>query len=97
MVLAKEKYGLRGRTMGSSDEAPQGMHFVPFSATTRDVGVDFDGTSIRKGAPDTIMELVQNLGGRLPPDLKPAVDGIARRAAHRWWWRGTSARWASST
>ena len=78
VVLAKEKYGLRGRTMGSSDEAPEGMHFVPFSAQTRMSGVDFDGSSIRKGAPDTIMALVQSNGGRLPADLQPAVDAIAR-------------------
>jgi potassium-transporting ATPase ATP-binding subunit len=78
VVLAKEKYGLRGRTMGSSDEAPKGMHFVPFSAQTRVSGVDFDGTSIRKGAPDTIMDLVQNSGNNLPADLKPCVDAIAR-------------------
>ncbi len=78
VVLAKEKYGLRGRTMGATDEAPQGMHFVPFSAQTRMSGVDFDGTSIRKGAPDTIMALVQSKGGKLAPDLQPAVDAIAR-------------------
>lgn len=78
VVLAKEKYGLRGRTMGSSDEAPEGMHFVPFSAQTRMSGVDFDGSSIRKGAPDAIMALVQTNGGRLTSDLQPAVDLIAR-------------------
>jgi potassium-transporting ATPase ATP-binding subunit len=78
VVLAKEKYGLRGRTMGSSEDAPQGMHFVPFSAQTRMSGVDFDGTAIRKGAPDTIMALVQGKGGKLAPDLQPAVDAIAR-------------------
>ncbi len=52
VVLAKEKYGLRGQTMGPSEAAPQGMHFIPFSAQTRMSGVDFDGTSIRKGAPE---------------------------------------------
>ncbi len=78
VVLAKEKYDLRGRTMGSSEEAPQGMHFVPFSAQTRMSGVDFDGTSIRKGAPDTIMALVQTNGNGLPSDLRLAVDRIAR-------------------
>jgi len=77
VVLAKEKYGLRGRTMGSSEAAPEGMHFVPFSAQTRMSGVDFDGSSIRKGAPDSIMALVQSNGGRLPADLQPAVDAIA--------------------
>src|SRR3990172_7517794 len=34
VVLAKEKYGLRGRTLGSSDEAPEGMHFIPFTTQT---------------------------------------------------------------
>ncbi|MBK9925113.1 MAG: potassium-transporting ATPase subunit KdpB [Anaerolineales bacterium] len=79
VVLAKEKFGLRGRTMGSSDETPDGMHFIPFTAQTRMSGVDFDGTSIRKGAPDTMLALVQSFNGnQLPPDLKPSVDTIAR-------------------
>jgi K+-transporting ATPase ATPase B chain len=64
--------------MGSSDEAPKGMKFIPFSAQTRMSGVDFDGKSIRKGAPDTIMALIQEKGGKLPADLKPCVDEIAR-------------------
>src|SRR5512142_2772122 len=78
VVLAKEKYDLRGRTMGSSDAAPEGMHFIPFSAQTRMSGVDFDGTSIRKGAPDTMMAMVQMNGDRAPADLKGTVDRIAR-------------------
>ncbi|HMB23748.1 MAG TPA: potassium-transporting ATPase subunit KdpB, partial [Anaerolineales bacterium] len=65
VVLAKEKFGLRARTMGSSDEAPEGMHFVPFTAQTRMSGVDFDGTSIRKGAPDTMIAMVQSNGNHL--------------------------------
>src|SRR5512146_2081925 len=77
VVLAKEKYDLRGRTMGSSAEAPEGMHFLPFSAQTRMSGVDFDGTSIRKGAPDTMLAMMQGNGGA-PVDLKPTVDRIAR-------------------
>jgi K+-transporting ATPase ATPase B chain len=78
VVLVKEKYGLRGRTMGSSEAAPQGMHFIPFTAQTRMSGVDFDGTSIRKGAPDTMMTLVQSNGYTLPADLKTHVEAIAR-------------------
>jgi K+-transporting ATPase ATPase B chain len=78
VVLAKDQFGLRARSMGSSDEAPAGMHFMPFTAQTRMSGVDFDGTSIRKGAPDTIINLVQSNGNYLPDDLKPAVDNIAR-------------------
>jgi K+-transporting ATPase ATPase B chain len=78
VVLAKEKYGLRGQTMGPSKAAPQGMHFVPFSAQTRMSGVDFDGTSIRKGAPDTMMALVRSNGHPVPSDLQTNVDTIAR-------------------
>ena len=78
VVLAKEKYGLRGRTMGSSEEPPQGMHFIPFSAQTRMSGVNFDGTSIRKGAPDTMVALIETSGQVVPPDLKTSVDTIAR-------------------
>jgi K+-transporting ATPase ATPase B chain len=78
VVLAKEKYGLRGQTMGASEKAPHGMHFIPFTAQTRMSGVDFNGTSIRKGAPDTIMEMVEASGRTLPAGLNPAVDAIAR-------------------
>ena len=78
VVLAKEKYGLRGRTIGSSNEAPEGMHFIPFTAQTRMSGVDFDGTSIRKGAPDTMMALIQSNGHAVPSDLQAMVDKIAR-------------------
>ena len=78
VVLAKEKFGLRGRVMGSSNEAPAGMQFVPFTAQTRMSGVDFDGISIRKGAPDTMLGTLQASGNPIPPDLKPTVDNIAR-------------------
>jgi K+-transporting ATPase ATPase B chain len=78
VVLAKEKYSLRGQTMGASEKAPHGMHFIPFTAQTRVSGVDFNGTHIRKGAPDTMMELIRSSGNSLPADLVPAVDAIAR-------------------
>ena len=78
VVLAKEKYGLRGQTMGPTESAPEGMRFIPFSAKTRMSGVDLDGTSIRKGAPDTMMALVQTNGHVTPSDLKTTVDSIAR-------------------
>jgi K+-transporting ATPase ATPase B chain len=77
-VLAKEIYGLRGRAMGSSEQAPRGMHFIPFTAQTRMSGVDFDGVSIRKGAPDTIMALIHSQGNHLPDGLQSTVDTIAR-------------------
>jgi potassium-transporting ATPase ATP-binding subunit len=50
VVLAKEKYGIRGREM-----APLGAHFVPFSAQTRISGIDFEGCTIRKGAVDAVL------------------------------------------
>jgi K+-transporting ATPase ATPase B chain len=78
VILAKEKYGLRGQTMGPSEAAPQGMHFIPFSAQTRMSGVDFDGTSIRKGAPDSMYILLQENGKPVPEDLKSTVERIAR-------------------
>jgi K+-transporting ATPase ATPase B chain len=78
VVLAKEKYGLRGRSIGSSEEAPLGMHFIPFSAQTRMSGVDFDGISIRKGAPDSMYNLLQENGIPIPEDLKMTAERIAR-------------------
>src|ERR1700677_2386013 len=50
VVLAKEKYAIRGREM-----APMGARFIPFSAHTRLSGIDFDGSSIRKGAVDAVL------------------------------------------
>jgi potassium-transporting ATPase ATP-binding subunit len=90
VVLAKEKYGLRGRTVGprpngngagdgdGNYSAPDGMHFILFSAQTRMSGVDLDGLHIRKGAPDAITTLIENQGARVPSDLRGFVEGIAR-------------------
>ena len=55
VVLAKEKYAIRGRDM-----APMGARFIPFSAQTRLSGIDFDGSSIRKGAVDAVLALVRD-------------------------------------
>ncbi len=79
VVLAKEKYGLRGRQVGAGPDAAQGMRFVPFSAQTRMSGVDLDGSSIRKGAPDTMIAIMRDQGKFVPPDLQPAVETIARQ------------------
>src|ERR1700678_2180526 len=54
VVLAKEKYDIRGRDM-----APMGAHFVPFTAQTRLSGIDFDHSSIRKGAVDAVLDWVR--------------------------------------
>jgi K+-transporting ATPase ATPase B chain len=54
VVLAKEKYGIRGRDM-----APLDAHFIPFSAQTRISGIDVGGSSIRKGAVDAVLAWVR--------------------------------------
>jgi len=73
VVLAKEKYSLRGREL--ADHQPQ---FVPFSAQTRMSGVDLDGRMIRKGAADAIEKFLQQNGGSLPNEVRATVEGIAR-------------------
>jgi K+-transporting ATPase ATPase B chain len=78
VVLAKEIFGLRGQTLGASLEAPAGAHFIPFTAQTRMSGVDLDGTSIRKGAPDSIYSLLQEHGREVPDELKATVEKVAR-------------------
>lgn len=53
VVLAKEKYGIRGRDM-----AELGATFIPFTAQTRMSGVDAGGASVRKGAVDAMLNYV---------------------------------------
>jgi len=72
VVLAKAKYGLRGRDLVSKH-----AHFIPFSAHTRMSGVDFNGRSIRKGSSDAIAAYLTAQGGSVPPDLRLAVERIA--------------------
>ncbi|MBV8205653.1 MAG: potassium-transporting ATPase subunit KdpB, partial [Acidobacteria bacterium] len=76
VVLAKEKYGLRGREMGSREAV-----FVPFSAQTRMSGVNLSGFEIRKGAADAINHYVAQNGRNFPPEVQSTVDGIARSGA----------------
>jgi potassium-transporting ATPase ATP-binding subunit len=73
VVLAKEKYGLRGRELGSRD-----ARFIPFSALTRMSGVDLNGFQIRKGAADAITAYVSQNGGKMPSEVKATVEEIAR-------------------
>jgi K+-transporting ATPase ATPase B chain len=75
VVLAKQKFGLRGRDM-----APLQAHFVPFTAQTRMSGIDVAGSSIRKGAVDSILEHVQQAGGRAPAGMAE-LRAIAERVA----------------
>ncbi len=73
VVLAKEKYGLRGRELESKN-----AHFIPFSAHTRMSGVDLNGARIRKGAGDAIRAFVESAGGQMPPAMLEAIQHIAR-------------------
>src|SRR5271169_4166915 len=72
VVLAKEKYGLRGREL-----APHNPNFIPFSAQTRMSGVDLDGREIRKGAFDAIAQYAGGAGNKVPLEVEDAVKAIA--------------------
>src|SRR6202040_3525734 len=76
VVLVKEKYGLRGRSLSSLDAT-----FIPFSANTRMSGVDFDSRVIRKGAPDSIKKYVIDRGGLVPVEVDEAVQLVANSGA----------------
>jgi potassium-transporting ATPase ATP-binding subunit len=79
VVLAKEKYGLRGRHLGEDGAgSPVQPSFIPFSAATRMSGVNSDGIQVRKGAADAIATWVGQMGGAAPAHLTPAVEQIAR-------------------
>jgi K+-transporting ATPase ATPase B chain len=73
VVLAKGKFGLRGRELS-------GLHaeFIAFSALTRMSGVNLDGRVIRKGAADAIAKHLEEQGSSLPPAVREAVDVVAR-------------------
>lgn len=73
VVLAKERYGLRGRELGSHEAM-----FVPFSANTRMSGVDLNGFQIRKGAAESIANFVSQNGSKYPDEVRATVEEIAR-------------------
>jgi K+-transporting ATPase ATPase B chain len=72
VVLAKDKYGLRGREL-----APHSPVFIPFSAQTRMSGVDMDDKEIRKGAPEAIKRYISEKGQRVPAEVQEHVDRVA--------------------
>ena len=72
VVLAKEKYGLRGRDLSGVS-----TNFIPFSAATRMSGVDIDGREIRKGSQDAIATYVGRNGARVPQEVDEAVRVIS--------------------
>jgi K+-transporting ATPase ATPase B chain len=73
VVLAKEKYGLRGRELASHE-----AEFVPFSAQTRMSGVNMNGFEIRKGSADAIEGYLAKQNVRFPVEVQDTVDQIGR-------------------
>jgi len=73
VVLAKEKYGLRGRHIPEHE-----ANFIPFSAYTRMSGVDYEGRELRKGATEAISKFVIERGGDVPGYFQEMSDRISR-------------------
>ena len=73
VVLAKERFGLRGRTLED-----KGMEFIPFTAATRMSGVNYEGNEIRKGAADSVRTYVEAAGGVFSQECDEAVERIAK-------------------
>lgn len=73
VVLAKEQFGLRGRTLED-----KGMEFIPFTAATRMSGVNYEGNEIRKGAADSVRTYVKAAGGVFSQECDEAVERIAK-------------------
>ena len=82
VVLAKEKFNVRGRDMKELNAT-----FIPFTAQTRMSGVDFAAQngdaarSIRKGAADAVKKYIIELGGTYPNEVQTSVDNIAKLGA----------------
>lgn len=73
VVLAKEQFGLRGRTLED-----KGMEFIPFTAATRMSGVNYEGNEIRKGAADSVRTYVEAAGGVFSQKCDEVVERIAK-------------------
>ncbi|MGB7148011.1 MAG: potassium-transporting ATPase subunit KdpB, partial [Terriglobales bacterium] len=73
VVLAKEKYALRGRELSSHEAV-----FVPFTAQTRMSGVNLDGREIRKGSVDAIVKYLRQFDTSLPREIQAVVEQISR-------------------
>src|SRR5690242_6990409 len=73
VVLAKEKYRLRGREFATHE-----AEFIPFTAQTRMSGVNLDGREIRKGAAESIARYMeQNGNAPMPTEVRATVERIA--------------------
>ena len=74
VVLAKEKFGIRGRSISDLN-----MEFIPFTAKTRMSGVNYNGNEIRKGAADAIGAYVAEQGETFSPQCEEVVRTIANQ------------------
>ncbi|MEG0877035.1 MAG: potassium-transporting ATPase subunit KdpB [Oscillospiraceae bacterium] len=74
VILAKQKFNIRGRSLFE-----KGMVFIPFTATTRMSGVDFENDSIRKGAADSIKDYVIANGGVYSKECDEAVKAVSNQ------------------
>ena len=74
VILAKEKFGIRGRSLSD-----KGMTFIPFTAKTRMSGVDYDGNEIRKGAAEAMHEYVTHAGGAYSAECGRVVQDISKQ------------------
>jgi K+-transporting ATPase ATPase B chain len=72
VVLAKERYKLRGRDFGAHE-----AEFIPFTAQTRMSGVNLDGRQVRKGAADSIAHYLEQNNSAMPVEVRAAVERIA--------------------
>ena len=73
VVLAKEKFALRGHELESHE-----AQFIPFTAQTRMSGINYDGREIRKGAVDAVARYVAEKGGTAPPELRGIVERVSK-------------------
>ena len=73
MVLAKQKFQLRGRDLAATSHT-----FHKFTAQTRMSGVDIEGRRLRKGAADAVRKFIEEQGGSWPSKVTEAVDTVAR-------------------
>ncbi len=76
VVLAKEQFGIRSRSLQDKE-----MKFIPFTAATRMSGVDFDGNEIRKGAADAMQAYVTDAGGIYSEECDSVVRSIASKGS----------------
>jgi potassium-transporting ATPase ATP-binding subunit len=74
VVLAKEKYGLRGRELSEKD-----AEFIPFTAQTRMSGLNMSGTRVRKGAVQAVIDYVKGSGGSVPAQMQEIADSISKQ------------------